>query len=129
MRKDIKISSEFALIDVKKGRKALHKHFESRPKLGPCPDHLKIPVVIRGQIEGIYSDNDGVSREFSVEVTEAVLGDDPNEKLWRLCRDFIEKQEIGCAETISQTDRVIENAYDFIAGICDIVGYHKDEDE
>jgi len=46
-------------------------------------------------------------------------------KLWTVCEAFIEKQNISCAETIYQTDRVIENAYDFIAEVCDVVGYKE----
>lgn len=44
------------------------------------------------------------------------------------CQKFVAEQRINCEETIYQTDRVIENAYDFIAGVCDIVGYDEDED-
>jgi len=44
------------------------------------------------------------------------------------CQDFIQRQHITCAETIYQTDRVMENAQTFIEGICDIVGYHKEEE-
>lgn len=47
--------------------------------------------------------------------------------LVKLCVDFVEEQHIYCAETIYQSDRVIENAYEFIEKICDIVGY-KDID-
>jgi hypothetical protein len=32
-------------------------------------------------------------------------------------------------ETIYQTDRVIENAYEFIEEICNVVGYVASEDE
>ena len=49
--------------------------------------------------------------------------------LWQHCRKFIDEQHIHCAETIYQTDTVIEKAYDFIHGVCEIVGYHKPEDE
>jgi hypothetical protein len=49
-----------------------------------------------------------------------------DEELLAFCRAFIDAQRINCAETIYQTDRVIENAYDFIMGICEIVGYAKD---
>jgi hypothetical protein len=40
-----------------------------------------------------------------------------------LCKKFIDEHDIGCAETIYQTDRVIEDASEFIEAICDIVGY------
>lgn len=49
--------------------------------------------------------------------------------LMALCREFIDEQKISCAETIYQTDRVIENAYEFIEGICDIVGYCCEDEE
>jgi len=52
-----------------------------------------------------------------------------DEALFKYCTDFIAKQKIECAETIHQTDRVIENAYEFIEGICDIVGYSESDDE
>lgn len=45
------------------------------------------------------------------------------------CRGFIENQRITCVETIYQTDRVIESAYVFIQGVCEIVGYAKSEDD
>lgn len=46
----------------------------------------------------------------------------------REIRAFVEKQDITCAETIYESDRVIVNAYDFIERLADIVGY-KEEDE
>ena len=49
--------------------------------------------------------------------------------LWKICREFIDDQQIYGAETVYQSDRVIENAYSFIAKICDIVGYCEYEDE
>ena len=51
------------------------------------------------------------------------------QQLFELCKKFIEDQNIGCAETIYQTDWVIENAYEFIEDICNIVGYVEEEDE
>lgn len=54
-------------------------------------------------------------------------------KLWQVCAQFIEAQNISCAESVYQTDRVIENAYEFIEQVCDIVGYvdleEEDDDE
>lgn len=51
--------------------------------------------------------------------------------LWQHCVNFIEKQNIYCRETVYQTDRVIENSYEFVADICEIVGYvdHDDEED
>lgn len=50
-------------------------------------------------------------------------------KLYEICKDFIEKNEIVCAEAIYQTDHVIENAYEFIEDICNLVGYMEINDE
>ena len=49
--------------------------------------------------------------------------------LVRHCLKFIKENDISCAETIYQTDRVIENAPEFIEGMCNILGYTKIEDE
>jgi hypothetical protein len=51
--------------------------------------------------------------------------------LWNVCKKFVEDQEIGSPETVYQCDWVIENAYEFIADVCNVVGYkpYEDEDE
>jgi hypothetical protein len=51
------------------------------------------------------------------------------EKLWMICEEFVKKQHIYCAESIYQSDRVIENAYEFIESVCDVVGYMDCDDE
>jgi hypothetical protein len=51
------------------------------------------------------------------------------DKLLQICENFIKDQRIHCAETIYQTDRVIENSYVFIQEICDLVGYMPLDDE
>lgn len=51
------------------------------------------------------------------------------EKLLTHCREFFAKQRISCSETVYQSDRVIENAYEFIDGIGSIIGYWKDPDD
>ncbi len=61
-----------------------------------------------------------INREPSVEEMTA---------LWQYCIKFIEILNIYDAETVYQTDRVIENAYVFIADVCEIVGYVDYEDE
>ncbi|CCV12956.1 hypothetical protein [Mesorhizobium sp. STM 4661] len=58
-----KISSGFALLDVKSGRDELNAHFATGPK-------TPIPVTITGFTTGIWSDDDGVSREFGIDVRE-----------------------------------------------------------
>ena len=50
-------------------------------------------------------------------------------KLYDIVEQFIEDQRIWGEECVYQTDRVIENAYDFIAELCDIVGYKPLDDE
>lgn len=57
------------------------------------------------------------------------MTEDQMNELHRICLDFITKQRITCPETIYQSDRVIENAYEFIEQICDVVGYAEYKDE
>lgn len=51
----------------------------------------------------------------------------PRKELWSICERFIQEHKITCPETVWQTDRVIEDAYEFIEEICDVVGYHEYE--
>lgn len=51
------------------------------------------------------------------------------QELFDLCGRFVAEQQISCPEAVYQTDRVIENAYELIESICDIVGYYKYPDE
>jgi len=46
------------------------------------------------------------------------------DKLWQLCRAFVENNKISCPETVYQSDHVIEHGYDFITEVCKIVGFH-----
>ena len=48
--------------------------------------------------------------------------------LWNVCLKFIEEQNISCEETIWQCDWVIENAYNLIGDICNVVGYNEDDE-
>ncbi len=51
-------------------------------------------------------------------------------ELFDLCREFIKENKIDCSETIYQTDRIVENSLEFIESICELIGYHEeDEDE
>lgn len=63
------IKSTFAILDVKAGRKALAKRFASAPRLGECPKDLRLPVIVKGYIDGAWSGDDGISQEFTVTVT------------------------------------------------------------
>lgn len=69
----MKISSDFAILDVKNGRRALFEHFKPRPRLGPCPEELRIPVTITGYIGDVWSKDDGTSQEFEVQVDSVHL--------------------------------------------------------
>jgi hypothetical protein len=71
-------TSDFAILDVRKGRKLLAKHFEDRPRLGECPKALRIPVVIRGYIDCVHGSDDGTSQEFAVTVTGLDLPTPPS---------------------------------------------------
>ena len=51
------------------------------------------------------------------------------QELYNLCKQFIQKHYIYCAETIYQSDRIIENATEFIEQICNVVGYEPLEDD
>ena len=51
------------------------------------------------------------------------------DKLLEIVQSFIKAQSIHCPETIYQTDRVIENAYEFIQDLCDVVGYQELDEE
>ena len=44
-------------------------------------------------------------------------------------KKYVVKQNITCAETIYQTDRVIINAYEFMDKIFKMVGFVKGEDD
>jgi hypothetical protein len=50
-------------------------------------------------------------------------------RLWELCANFIEQNRILCVEFVYDSDRVVENSYDFIASICNEVGYFDLEEE
>lgn len=46
----------------------------------------------------------------------------------RLVDEFIKGNGITCAEAVTQSDRVIQNAYDFIESLCDVAGYAEYEE-
>jgi len=50
-------------------------------------------------------------------------------QLFELCQKFVNDNKINCAESVCQSDHVIENAYEFIEQVCDIVGYYEYEDD
>jgi hypothetical protein len=50
-------------------------------------------------------------------------------ELFDLCKEFIKEHRIECAEDIYQTDSVSEYSLEFIESICELIGYHEDEEE
>lgn len=57
------------------------------------------------------------------------MPDKKAEELLAHVQKFIKDERISCAEAVCQNDNVILNAYEFIEKCCEIVGYHKDEDD
>ena len=49
-------------------------------------------------------------------------------RLWNLCSNFIQNNQIRCTETVYQCDHVSENALDFIEKVAEMVGYYKDKE-
>jgi len=49
--------------------------------------------------------------------------------LYDLCLKFIDENDISCEEDAYQSNRVIQGAYDFIADVCNIVGYKEFNDD
>lgn len=68
---EITIDSDFALLDVKKGRKRLAKKMPSGA--GVLKADERIPIVIHGFISHQASNDDGVSIEFAVDVEKVVI--------------------------------------------------------
>jgi hypothetical protein len=62
----MKLTSNFTLVDVQRGRAELAKHFEVG---GPS-----IPITITGYIDGIWGHDDGVSQEFQMAVKTMAFG-------------------------------------------------------
>lgn len=62
-----KIKSNFAILDVKSGRKGLANYFASAGA-------KRVPVTITGFIDGTWGSDDGTSLEFEVDVKSVVLG-------------------------------------------------------
>jgi hypothetical protein len=66
------IKSDTAILDVTKGRKALYRHVGNTPLGTDFPN--RIPVTIAGYIVGAWGNDDGVSREFQVNVETVTIG-------------------------------------------------------
>lgn len=68
----------------------------------------------------------GSSENAMRALASGMIDQDVGHDALRLIRAFVAKHEITCEETIFQTDRVIEDAYSFIANLVMLVGFHKD---
>jgi hypothetical protein len=66
----MKLQSNFALLDVKRGRKTLDRMIDRNGKSGAETHDLpeRIPVVIHGWITHRHGHDDGESQEFGVAV-------------------------------------------------------------
>jgi hypothetical protein len=59
----MKIKSDFAILDVTRGRSKLDKLCNTGHGMNP-----PLEVLIRGKITGRWSQSDGISQEFQVQV-------------------------------------------------------------
>jgi hypothetical protein len=50
-------------------------------------------------------------------------------ELYDLCKDFIRDNKITCEETIYQSHRIEANALELIEQICELLGFHEEEEE
>ena len=71
----MKLSSDFALLDVKHGRRQLEKLCRGQ-KHHRLPE--PIDVVITGQLVGQWGNDDGTSIEFEVKVDKVEVQDESN---------------------------------------------------
>ena len=68
----MKLQSDFALLDVRRGRRQLDKLCD---KAGGNDLPKRIPVVIHGWITHRHGSDDGVSQEYGVEVDRVEVVD------------------------------------------------------
>lgn len=54
---------------------------------------------------------------------------DKKDLLWAVCEEFVQNLQIGCQESVYQSDRVALNSLELIEKICGIVGYCKFEED
>ena|SRR6218665_2285409 len=77
----------------------------------------KRPTEWRTQILNQLTANDGIEELRKLAKIKATI------------QNFVDKYDISCAETIYQTDRVIENAYEFIHELVELTGYKETDDD
>lgn len=66
----MKLHSDFAILDLKHGRRQLDKMIDRHGRNHDLAD--PIPVKIHGYITGRHGSDDGVSQEFTVQVERVV---------------------------------------------------------
>lgn len=79
--------------------------------------HKNDPSAWRQQIVEQLTNNDGIDEFRNLAKMKAII------------QNFVEKHDISCAEVIYQFDDVIENAYEFIQELVELVGYKETEDD
>lgn len=50
-------------------------------------------------------------------------------KLWAAVTAFVDRHDISCGEVVYQSDRVIENAYELVNELAQVVGYAQVEED
>lgn len=67
----MKLQSDFALLDIRRGSRQLDKAIDNNGFSGARTHYLpqRIPVIIRGWITHRHGRHDGESQEFGVEVS------------------------------------------------------------
>lgn len=51
--------------------------------------------------------------------------DQARRKLWEYVEKFVSDNEVSCEESVYQMDSIQENALEFTADCCSIVGFHE----
>jgi hypothetical protein len=73
-----------------------------------------------------------MERNFHIVSSKKILNiaeEEQKDALYNFVKIWRDKNEIICPETIHQCDHVILGAYEFMEGLCEIVGYAKIEEE
>jgi hypothetical protein len=81
--KPVKLQSNFALLDVKAGRARLTEMLGGYPEAYRPEPARKIPVIIKGFITHQWGQDDGISREFSVDITSVSITPLPRKPVTR----------------------------------------------
>ena len=50
-------------------------------------------------------------------------------ELYDICKDFINENEIRCAESVYDRDSLQLQCLELLEQICDLIGYYEDENE